>query len=130
MNDFKDYKNTYIGFKAHGFGFDAHLTVLYIGEQSPELVPHIREYLAETFRFSYPLRVLRESLDLFGPDRTIPVARVTVDNDMRSLRNSLERRFENASQFKDWNPHISLDISVAQDIKLPYIIELTDFGLY
>jgi hypothetical protein len=127
---------SYIAFKAQGMGFDAHLTVLYLGEGEPtqeqiDLFEKIRTEFIEGNPEQFDIIIAqRWFIDLFGPKRDIPVLRVLLPSKMVGLRSICEAYLGNASEFKDWNPHITLDFAHSNEVNIPFDIQLTDLGLY
>lgn len=69
---------SYISFKAKNMGFDAHLTVLYLGAHEPTE----KEYklftgiVESNFNWPKTATVQRWFIDLFGPEKNLPVLRV------------------------------------------------------
>lgn len=123
---------SYIAYKAQDMGFDAHLTVLYLGSENldDETEAQVKEYLATSPSAVDAIHCMRIGIDMFGPRRDLPVVRVTVPPVMVWLRNELVREFGNASEFKDWNPHITLDFAHTNEINIPFHINLNELGLY
>jgi 2'-5' RNA ligase len=122
---------SYIGYKAQGMGFDAHLTILYLGRENlgPEKELEVVDFLEGDSWLSAP-KVMRQTIDLFGPNNDIPVIRVMVPPELTWLRNEALKEFGNGSEFKDWNPHITLDLIHLDIVRIPFEIQLTDLGLY
>lgn len=110
-------------------GFDAHLTVLYLGELRTER-DEVDEYLEANNLNGLSAMVIRDSVDLFGPELTIPVLKVFPPVELWDLRKKVEHELWNESQFKVWNPHITLDFDSAGTIHIPEYIKLREFGLY
>jgi 2'-5' RNA ligase len=124
---------TYVGLKAQGMGFDAHLTVHCLGK-----ISILQERLAVTvinnwLDFSNGIYfVERMGIELFGPVNDIPVVKVGLINDDLF---ELNRKFKQHSYLPDpsefeWNPHITLNLKSNETIRIPKIIKLTDLGLY
>lgn len=117
----------YVGYKAKGMGFDAHLTIVYFGyDASQETIDKVTEAVA-SFK---PPRISfaeRGFFDLFGPGAEVPVIRVNVHNVLYDFRSALEEF--SASEFPDWNPHITLDLR-APIIRIPETIKLMTPGVY
>jgi 2'-5' RNA ligase len=127
-------KVSYLGFKALDMGFDAHLTVLYLGN-----ITHEQEKLDSVATFLEGFRqefhdsssyVIRNDIQMFGPNKDIPVVRVIPNKQMWYWRKLAESMLWNASEFKEWNPHITIDLNAPSNIILPKVIKVTDFGLY
>lgn len=116
---------TYLGMKAQGMGFDAHLTIYYFGYDVD--FREVKDYIQE-FR-DYKARARRLGIDLFGPAKNIPVAVVWASTHLYTLNSMLTEKFGKVSEF-DWNPHITLDMGTVGDIYLPFMIELTDLDVY
>lgn len=125
---------TYVGLKANNMGFDAHLTVFYLGE-----ITQVQEQLArrvlEDFDYSYPNQIFyveRENISMFGPNNDIPVLTVMpMSGALERLRDMFADHayLPNPSEF-DWNPHITIKFKYGAPIILPGLIELTNLGLY
>lgn len=125
---------TYVGLKANNMGFDAHLTVFYLGEIT-KLQETLAERVLEDFDHNYhdqEFYAHRTGIKLFGPNNDIPV--MTVDpasGALPRLREMLEQHsyLPNPSEF-DWNPHITIKLRYGTPIILPSLIMLTSLGLY
>jgi 2'-5' RNA ligase len=121
---------TYIGFKALGMGFDAHLTVIYTGRMNPEKEDKVRQLLDKVPMRDHYCDVQRKRIALFGPTLTTPVVLVEVPGSLLTVRDKLiEAGVPNPSQYK-WNPHITLDIKTPGTITIPSTIILSNFDLY
>lgn len=119
---------SYVGLKAKDMGFDAHLTVVYFGPNADKRkITEIHKIISDPI-YSGKLWVKRTGIELFGVNRTIPVLLVDVPDELLKLREILEPF--SSSQYKDWNPHITLRIKSQTEIRIPYFIELTDLGVY
>lgn len=119
---------TYVAFKALDMGFDAHMTVIYLGKISV-----LQERLAQTIidEFPYLYQVGRNNIEMFGPNNDIPVVTVIPPVGIWKLRKKLEQYsyLPNPSEYA-WNPHITLDAKPNQVIIIPPAIRLTMLGLY
>lgn len=125
---------TYIGYKALGMGFDAHLTVMYLGQISKlqeDLAVRFLKDHAEMFMFNDYMTARRLKISMFGPNNNIPVVEVAVPNGLHKLRDDLENHsyLPSPSEFA-WNPHITLKINGDDPIFIPSFITLTHLGLY
>lgn len=121
--------NTYIGFKAEGMGFDAHLTVLYTGPLDKDRTDAVKSILS-TFA-PINIWVERKGIELFGPENNIPVVTVYTSETLINLRQKLlDYGIPNASKFKEWNPHITLAVDPNKIIKIPAAIRLVNLGFY
>ncbi len=117
---------TYIGFQAHGFGFEAHLTMSYLGKMIEQYEDEVHKILGTlTNRAFY---VERNSINLFGPNKDIPVITVNVDTELMDLKKTLDALIEDNSSY-EWNPHITLDTSIG-DLCIPQRIRLSNLNLY
>jgi 2'-5' RNA ligase len=121
---------SYLGFKVPYMGFDAHMTVLYIGDTEEEQADEIRKFLEEAQLPTFSATAQRDSIKLFGPNEDIPVLTLIVPEAVRDIRTLLEDKFDNASEFKDWNPHVTLDFECPGVIQIPPMLSLIEFGLY
>lgn len=120
--------NTYIGLKANGMNFDAHLTVMYLGRK---LDRDKIAYAQEVTAFLRPVHeyvVERKNIETFS--NNTPVVTVVAPTMLFDLRRRLEEDygFISPSQF-DFNPHISLKLN-GDDIIIPKYIRLDRLGLY
>lgn len=121
---------TYIGFKAMNMGFDAHMTVLYLGQ-----ITKLQEQLALKFLEDYKhlknTPVERVGFDMFGPNYDLPVLRVGVPLELWRFREALENHsyLPNPSSY-DWNPHITLKTKDVGTITIHPTIRLAQLGLY
>lgn len=122
---------SYIAYKAQGMGFDAHLTVLYLGEHEPTEQEHklFNGLVDSGFNWPKTTIVQRWFIDLFGPETNIPVVRVFVSPAMIAFRKACEAILGNGSEYKGWNPHITLDLTHLNTIHIPHEIQLTDLSL-
>lgn len=121
---------TYIGYKAHDIGFDAHLTVLFMGLEEIDAREQIAIQQELTEHFKSTEVVFRKDIQMFGPENDIPVLTIHPTVAMINLRIHLANKYGNKSQFKEWNPHITLDFDHTETIHLPWSIRLTDLGVY
>lgn len=124
---------SYLGFKVKDMGFDAHLTVLYLGyiTHDQEKIARVNEFLAmNRDELSGSDYVIRHDIELFGPEKNLPVVTVMVGKHLWAIRKMAELQLWNASEFKDWNPHITLDLEAPGDLRIPKAIKVSDFGLY
>lgn len=122
---------TYIGFKAQHMGFDAHLTVMYLGrhltESDAKCINGILDEIGRDVMF-----VERNRIEIFR--HGTPVVTVTPiegQGDLYGVRKQLEDYgLESKSEF-DFNPHITLKMKNRDHtIYIPKIIRLDHLGLY
>ena len=116
-------KHASIAYEVEGHP-NLHCTVLYLGEIVDDRVQGINFRIAcERLRYTYlnsALKVHTTGLHWFGPDGNIPVIRVEHDL-LPTVRSTLLEMFANGSQFKDYNPHItvpSFDYELPQSLWL------------
>lgn len=120
----------YIGFKAWGLGFDAHMTLLYTGDLSPEDEKTVENTISRAVNSSFYSVATRQYLDLFGPDLNVPVLRVSVMDELLALREHfIAAGVPNPSEYH-YNPHISLQFIENQPLVIPAYIRLSHLGLY
>lgn len=121
-------KPTCVAMEAHDMGFDAHLTVHYLGDDVPdEKLYEIRDTLEQS-KYQGILYVLRKSIKMFGPYGNIPVVTVSVPRELKNLNRRLQEIYPTPSEYI-WNPHITLDQN-AETIRIPTAIRLDKIGLY
>lgn len=119
----------YIGYKALGMGFDAHLTLLYTGNLEEDQAKSIEEFLLTIDPSLNHFMGVRQEIKMFGPNNDIPVVTVMVPDYIHKLRETLiKAEIPNPSEFS-WNPHVTLDLSV-YSIRLPLGMTFDDLGLY
>lgn len=130
-------EKTYVGLKAQGMGFDAHLTVHYCGNLTSTQERYIR-FLLNEWDGPREFTVVPSHIKMFGkndfPVPVVVVSRFTTDpeNSGRSLidlNNFLHDNFPSPSKFR-WEPHITLKIPFRQDLHIPHEIRLTELDLY
>lgn len=121
---------TYIGLKAGDMGFDAHLTLLYLGKLNPEKEAKARHALSQIGRQEF--LVARKGIRLFGADFDIPVVLVEdITDNLKKLRKRLERTYGLVSRSEyGFNPHITLKLDHYQTVNIPMTIKLDQLGLY
>lgn len=122
--------NRYIGLKAVGMGFDAHLTVHYVGE----ITPHQEDYLKLLLRRwggARTFTVTRGTITNFRTsERPVPVVTVGHPVGLSLLQEFLSKNFKGPSEWP-WNPHISLHKApVDCTITIPPRISLNKLDLY
>jgi hypothetical protein len=123
-------KMSYISFKAQDMGFDAHLTVLYLGEDEPTREQRFAfDKIMADGKWQGDSLAKRWFIDLFGPETNIPVLRVFVPPELLAFRMLCESIMGNGSEYKNWNPHITLDLAHNDTIHIPSEIKLTDLSL-
>ncbi len=118
----------YIGLKAKGLGFDAHLTLMYTGDLTDEQEEHI-EWLIQPYVREYDC--FRHRIEMFGPNHDIPVVTVNPEPAIWGLRNLLEmsHAIPNPSTLI-WTPHITLKWEDPVTLHIPNRIKLTNLDLY
>lgn len=121
---------TYVALKADGMGFDAHMTVIYLGQISKlqeRLASQVLEYYQ---RLSY-YYVERLNITCFGDNNDIPVLRVRPPVGLWDLRTELKQHcyLPNPNKY-EWSPHITLKLDHDYPVIIPPIIRLYDLGLY
>lgn len=121
----------YIGFKAWGLGFDAHLTMVYTGPLVEEQVIEIREILLRSVPSTFYSLAKRDEITMFGENNEIPVVLVDPHDEVRSLREVLTENplIPNPSQWM-WNPHITLKFIENQPLVIPSLIKLSHLDVY
>lgn len=126
-----DDAKTYIGFKAWGFGFDAHLTMVWTDVLSDRQVEDIRKILHANVSSSYFSLAKRLSIEMFGPNKDIPVLTVEPHEELYVLREVLAEHpaIPNPSEFS-WNPHITLKAEPMQPLVIPPVIKLSLLDVY
>lgn len=122
---------SYIGFKAWGFGFDAHLTMVWTDALTDQQVFDIREVLHATVSTSYFSLAKRKGITLFGPNNDIPVLTVQPHEELHVLREVLAEHplIPNPSEYP-WNPHVTLGFEHMQPLVIPPIIKLSHLDVY
>ena len=120
-------EHMYVGFKTSALGFDAHLTLHYLGLE--EFVDHqgieqvIKPYKGLTY---YATRV---GIDLFGPDNNIPVVTVALPTSLYNLKDLLESVYPSPSEY-EFDPHITLKFRAGETIHIPELIPINMLGIY
>ena len=124
---------SYIGFKAMDMGFDAHVTMLYLGKLTPQEEAHCDSILSLlTLKLMNNWAnnwAMRDELKMFGPNNDIPVVTLEKSDYLSSIRSTLELTFNSPSEY-GFNPHITLDLNGMHTIRIPTAIRLVQFGLY
>ena len=121
---------TYIGLKAQNMGFDAHLTVFYLGRNmNKEEVELVKALLFQIG--TVDIVVERSKIEMFSKDTpVVTVKSIPVLGDLYMLRKAIEQSgFVSPSQYP-FNPHISLRLNNGNDIHIPRFIKLNQLGLY
>lgn len=102
-------------------GVEAHCTLIYLGKVSE--VSYTKEdvqAVLDRVKISPPESVATSELALFGPDEDVLV--MTLDKaELTKARETLERALlkigaKNGSEYKDYNPHITLDAKTNMDL--------------
>lgn len=121
-------KPTYIGLKAWDMGFDAHLTVMYLGPLDGERENYVNYVLSQIGRQEF--LVGRNRIDLFANSTPVVVVDDVTDN-LKKLRKRLERTYGliSPSTFP-FNPHISLSLDHYETVHIPLTIKLDQLGFY
>jgi 2'-5' RNA ligase len=122
---------SYIGFKAWGFGFDAHLTMVWTNKLDANQVREISQILRNSVSPSYFSLAKRLDFAMFGPDQDIPVLLVDPHEEIHVLREVLVEHpnIPNPSEYP-WNPHITLKLVPRQPLVIPPIIKLSHLDVY
>lgn len=124
-----DVKN-YIGFKAWGLGYDAHLTLIYTGDLSDQQVTELRTLLLKTVPSTFYSLAKRLEFAMFGPKHDVPVIKVECIEEVIILRESLlSYGVPNPSEW-GWNPHITLQLTPEQPLVIPSIFKLSHLDVY
>lgn len=121
--------HSYIGFQLPEISDKAHLTLLYLGEDVAKNRLALATEFVTPFIFDSWL-AKRHSIDMFGPNKNVPVLRVSVSQGLQNLRVDLVEALGNVSEFKDWQPHITLHLDSEYTIHLPREIQLDDLGVF
>lgn len=125
---------TYIGLKASDMGFDAHLTVMYLGKMNSEKETKVRDVIHRIGRQEF--LVARKGIRFFGEMFNIPVVLVEdVDESARYSLATLRKRLEHPYGLKSkseypFNPHITLKFDHYNTVNIPLTIKLDRLGLY
>lgn len=120
----------YIGFKAWGFGFDAHLTLLYTGNLTSDEEETVEKLISRAVNSSFYSVATRLSIDMFGPEFNVPVVRVNVLDEVLAIREYfISEGVPNPSEFP-FNPHVSLEFTENQPLVIPSHFRLSRLGLY
>lgn len=116
----------YIGYKAEDMGFDAHMTIMWLGKLDKERSDYVKSLLKD---WPYHNAVV-EPIKITNFYST-PVVRVKVPEEILSLLRYLNAHgVESASEFP-FNPHISLYLpGDGSTLKIPGKIILSELGLY
>lgn len=124
-------EKNYIGFKAWGFGYDAHLTMVYTGPLTEDQVQEIRRVLLASVSSSYFSLAKRMEIAMFGPNQDLPVLIVDPHEEIHVLREVLSEHpsIPNSSEFS-WNPHVTLKFQEMQPLVVPPVIKLSHLDVY
>lgn len=118
----------YIGLKADGMGFDAHLTLLDTGDIYSPLLQKYAESLVERWGGMDGSYVKRLELTQFG---TKTVVLVEVPEYIYNIRSLLVKNWpDNPYTRTTWVPHITLKYDHNEDIIIPNTIKLHSLGVY
>lgn len=117
-------KKAYIGLRAWDMGFDAHLTVAFLGDIDQEREFYIREKIAQHRWDQRIFYVARKKIELFGPNNDIPVITVAVPLSLRGLVEEMAHMGIEQNSEWPWNPHISLKLEDTDTIHIPVVIRL------
>ena len=121
---------TYIGLKALGMGFDAHLTVFYLGRNM--IQAEIEQVKALLYQIgTVEIVVERNRIEMFSRETpALTVKPIAVLGDLYNLRKIIEESgFVSPSEYP-FNPHITLRLNNGNDIHIPRFIKLNQLGLY
>lgn len=116
----------YIGLVAWDMGFDAHMTLHFIGELDKERA----DYVLHTLKELGPITslALRTTLDCFGSaGAPVPVVKLVVSQDLVDYRSMLSQAGIINDTDSQWKPHITLKIPdpTHATIHIPQSIKLT-----
>lgn len=125
---------SYVGMKAQNMGFvDAHLTVHYLGKynlgryDSNSNIYRVAEFIT---KYAYKDTVVEpKRIEMFGPNKDIPVVTVDVFGWLRDLNSALQELHPSPSEYP-WNPHITLPQLGYVDVQIPKSIKLTELSIY
>ncbi len=115
--------NDYIGLHANGMGFEAHLTLMFLGNLDKDRADYVFEIIEELPYLDFTVKP--QSLECFGKKPVITVNNnTTMTNYLEKLKH---RGIESASKFLAFNPHITLKMPTNLDhcLIVPRIIQLT-----
>lgn len=117
----------YVGLKALGMGFDAHLTLVYLGKIDFDTECRVKMIIEDIGPVTMP--VIRDKIRMFGYGK-VPVVTVIYPEELVYLREQLvDMGVPNPSDYS-WNPHITIKLDHLSDIIIPKTIVLTNLGLY
>ncbi len=120
---------TYIGMKAWDMGFDAHLTIMYLGPMSYN-ERNTARWLTDIMRDKYrEVYVLRNKIEIFA-ENTPVITVVEHENSLTRLRKWFEEEGLVSPSTFPFNPHISLNLDVPSTLHLPPQIKLSNLNLY
>ena len=125
-----EHPKNYIGLKAWGFGFDAHMTLLYTGNLTSSEEKTVQDLISRAVTSSFYSVAVRANLDLFGPELNVPVLRMSVMDEIYALREHfISMGVPNLSEY-GFNPHITLQFVENQPLVIPSHFRLSHLGLY
>lgn len=116
--------NYWLEFKAWDMGFDAHLTLHWMGKCEGTQTFPIRKWLAETQVGTYTTYVKPTGIEIFGSDNEVAVVTVDTFPDITEMKNQVEELFPSPSEFS-FRPHITLKGIGFNSITIPPIIKLS-----
>lgn len=111
---------------------DAHCTLLYLGDMADaNFTKEDVQNVLKRLDFKAPGKVRTVGLEFFGPEKNILVTTLETEQ-LNHYRETLERvlakiNIHNASEYKDYNPHVTVDEEfdgLASDVAFPETIEL------
>jgi len=123
-------KKYWVQLEAGAMGFDAHLTVHYIGSMEDATKSKVEKWLSLHGGNSYFCFVQPLSIDLFGPDNKIPVIKVSLPEHLIRVKKRLEGLVPSGSEY-EWNPHITIPSEIIGNltIHIPQVIDLSNLTL-
>lgn len=116
----------YIGYKAEGMGFDAHLTLLYTGDLDSPLLLKYAESLVDRYGHTDGLEVIRDEIIMFG---TNPVVLLEVPLMLTEIHNLFVKHWP-VVHSNAWRPHITIKYNHDDTILIPKRIRLHSLGVY
>lgn len=122
----------YIGLQATGMGYDAHMTLLYTGNLTDSAEARVQRILDSLgTRLKYRVFSLdRKSIEMYGPNKDIPVLTLHMHKDLQRIREQLiGKGVPSPSEF-GFNPHITLKLNHHYTVEIPPKIRLVGLGLY
>lgn len=119
---------TWIEATVNDMGFDAHLTIHYLGDIDFSIRHKFGSFLAQQQLDRYVTAVKPIAIKMFGPEKNIPVVTVDVMDDLQTLKSTLEKIYPQQSEYS-WNPHITLGKVGWDLVVIPTIIKIKGIHL-